>query len=246
MKFFLLIIVGLAVFAYLFLSYVRFYHLIGKENLQRPYTQEPIILVNPQGNGTATYVVLGDSLSAGVGSSTIQDTFPYRYAEKLLEQYKEVKIVNIAQPGGMTTEVIENQISRAITQKPDYITLLIGTNDMHNKKTVTKFRKNYQYILDELLMKTDAHITVITVPYIGSPKVVYFPFNDVMNFRIRQFNTVISNVVNASPQRNRITFIDLYTKTYTEFKKDGPHYASDLFHPSNAGYILWSKIINAD
>lgn len=246
MKLIKLIAFLLLILSYLWFSYIRLYHFIGDINLKSPYLENSLVIENLQGKGSVKYVALGDSLSSGVGSSNIKETFVYLFALNLSEKYEKVSLLNLAWPGDTTLEVIKNQIPQAIKEKPDYITLLIGGNDVHNKRTVTDFSKNYQYILNELLTKTNAQITVINIPYLGSSKIVYPPFNFLLNFRTRQFNQVISNLVTNLSNNSRIHFVDLYKNTYTLSKQNPNYYSSDLFHPSGEGYILWGDIINAD
>ncbi len=235
----------LIIFFYLLFFYIRFYHFIGDVNLKSPYTVTSLTLDNPKGDGSVKYVALGDSLSAGVGSQNVNDTFVYRYAKNLSEKYQNVSVLNLAQPGGTTVEVINNQISQTIKFKPDYVTLLIGINDLHNKRTLGDFQKKYGFILDELLTKTDAQITVINIPYLGTSKIVYPPFNLLLDLRTKQFNNIISTVVNTKEQAGRIRYVDLYKNTYLISKQDLKYYSSDQFHPSGDGYILWGQIINA-
>lgn len=231
-------------FFYLLFSYVRFYHYIGYTNLQSPYNTNSITLGNNLENDKVLYIALGDSLSAGVGSLEISDTFTYVYATNLTNLHKQVVFTNLGQPGGTTTDVINNQLPEAIKQNPDYITLLIGTNDVHNKKTKNEFENNYSYILSELHTKTQAKVTVLNIPYLGSSKVVYPPFNLILNYRTKQFNEIIKKVVTNIEDKDRIKLIDLYSSTYLTSKSDPDYYSSDEFHPSGKGYIIWGNLIN--
>jgi len=234
----------MCLFFYLFFSYVRFYHYIGHNNLKSPYTNNSLTLENKQLDGTVSYIALGDSLSAGVGSTYLTETFAYIYASNLSNIYGKIVLTNLAQSGGTTTDVINNQLTETINQDPDYITLLIGLNDMHNKRTIKEFYKNYLYILSELTSKTDAQITVLNIPYLGSRKIVYPPFGFLLNWRTKQFNETIKNVVNDVGYKDRVELIDLYNSTYSLSKSNPDYYSPDEFHPSGKGYIIWGNLIN--
>jgi lysophospholipase L1-like esterase len=238
--------VALIICLYLYVSYTGFYNIIGNANLKPLFIEKSLIINNPLGQGETQvkYVALGDSLSAGVGSLDIRNTFVYQYASNLSEKYKEVQLINLAISGGTTTEVINYQLAPAIQENPDYVTLLIGTNDIHNKRSVTDFRDNFQKILNELLTKTTAQITVINIPYLGASKVIYPPFNFLLNYRTQQFNKVISGLVNNVSDSNRVKLVDLYNKTYAVQKQDQKYYSSDFFHPSDDGYIFWGQMID--
>jgi len=231
-------------FLYLLFSYVRLYHYIGYNNLKSPYTNNNLTLENKQQDEILSYIALGDSLSAGVGSDDPTKTFTYIYASNLSHTYGQVTLTNLALPGGTTTDVINSQLPETINKNPDYITLLIGTNDMHNKRTLKGFYENYYYILSELLSKTDAQITVLNIPYLGSSKVVYPPFSILLNWRTKQYNKIIENVINDIGDKNRIKFIDLYKNTYSLSKSELNYYSADEFHPSGKAYVIWGNLIN--
>jgi len=235
----------LLIFFYLAFSYVRFYHTIGDVNLKSPYADKTLALENAAQKGSVKYVALGDSLSAGVGSADIKETIVYLHALKLSEKYEKVNVLNLARSGDTTTEVIRNQLPQAIEEKPDHTTLLIGINDIHNKRTLADFRNNYQLILNELLTRTSAKITVINIPYLDSRKTAYFPFNYLLNFRTTQFNKIISSLVAEINSSDRIRLVDLYGQTLAISKQSSAYYAADLFHPSAEGYLIWGEIINA-
>lgn len=231
-------------FLYLLFSYVRFYHYIGYINLRSPYVNNPLTFENALGDGAVSYVALGDSLTAGVGSSDFAETFTYIYAKGLSDLHRQVILTNLGQAGGTSEDVINNQLTEAIKIDPDYITLLIGTNDMHNRKSLKAFYDNYSYILSELQAETHAHITVLNIPYLGSNKLVYPPFNVLLNYRTNQFNEAIEEAVNNVSDKERVTLIDLYRNTYLISKLDPNYYSSDEFHPSGKGYIIWGELIN--
>ncbi|MDP2874362.1 MAG: SGNH/GDSL hydrolase family protein [bacterium] len=234
-------VILLLILGYLIFSYIRIYHYAGAVMLKIPYETNSFTLENPRGQGSIQYVALGDSLSVGLGSLNVKETFVYQYALKLSEKYTKVSVINLGRSGATTKDLINSQLPQALSQNPDYITLLIGINDVHAKITTDDFQKNYHYILGELINKTQAQITVINLPYLGSNKLITPPFSTILDFRTKQFNGIISDAISS----NRIKLVDLYEKSYQVFNQDPKYYSSDLFHPSAEGYMLWSKIINA-
>lgn len=229
------------ILVYLFFSYTRIYRYTGNVLLKSPYMTAAFTLENSQGQGAIKYVALGDSLSVGLGSQSVNETFVYQYALKLSEKFNQVNVINLGQSGATTKNLIDRQLSQAIAHNPDYITLLIGINDLHAKVTADAFQKNYHNILNELLNKTTAQIIVINLPYLGSNKLIAQPFGSVLDFRTKQFNSIIA----SASGDDRIKLVDLYEKTYQLFNQNPRYYSSDLFHPSAEGYMLWAKIINA-
>lgn len=229
-------------YIYLWASYSRIYNVIGDKHLSSPFVSNAFTVGNSNNEGRAKYVALGDSLSAGVGVRKIEDTFVYSYAEKLSEKYWQVNVVNLAWPGDKSIDVLKSQLPQAIVQKPDYVTLFIGINDMHDQVPLEAFRSNYNDILNQLLVETKAQILVITIPYLGSNDLIRFPLTHYYDMRTQQYNSIIKSLA----QNDRLKVIDLYKHSKKVLNASGDNYAEDLFHPSAKGYLLWSKIINAD
>ncbi len=215
--------------------------MIGRINLEGPYPTSRVVLENSQGKGTVTYVVLGDSLSSGVGAQTVEKTYPYLVAKQLAVDYQQVELVNLAVPGAVSEDVLNDQLKPALEKNPDYISLLIGINDIHNRVPLADFRQTYQTILESLESKTQAKIVVVNLPYLGSKTAMRFPFNVILATRTREFNRAIRSLVD---QHNpRFVLVDLYSVT-EEARNHQDYYAKDNFHPSGEGYLFWSKTIN--
>jgi len=215
--------------------------MIGQVNLKSPYATQWLVLENPQGKGKVKYVVLGDSLGAGVGAQSVEETYPYLVAKKLSADYQQVELVNLAVPGAVSDDVLNNQLKPALAENPDYVSLLIGINDIHNVVSLADFNRNYQNILETLENKTKAKVVVINLPYLGSKTAVRFPFSVILDRITQEFNGVISSLVDQN--NPRFVLVDLYSVT-NNAQTQPTYYARDNFHPSGAGYTFWSKTIN--
>ena len=222
--------------------YARFYNTIGEHNLQSPYKQNQFVLQNSQKAGSVKYVALGDSLTAGVGSDAVESTFVYQKAMRLAKQFGRVDVVNLGVPGATSEDLIAGQLKVVINEQPDYVTLLIGVNDIHNKVSIAEYVTRMSRILDELLTKTSAQIVLINLPYLGASEVLPFPLSGVLDIRTKQFNKILEKF----NYTDRIKLVDLYTPTRWTSSVDSKYYAADHFHPSGEGYLFWGKIINAD
>ncbi len=205
-------------------------------DIQRNY-----IIKNGTGKEDIKYVALGDSLTYGFGASNYQGTFPYIIANKLLKKYKQVEVVNLAISGAVINGVLETQLPKALEEKPDFVTLMIGTNDVHNFAEKQTFKTSLIYILDQLKNHTNTQILLINIPYLGTKDLILPPHNTIMDLRIREFNRVIEEVA----MEKQIKYFDLYSASNPYFEKNPKQYYSpDKFHPSDQGYILWGNLIN--
>lgn len=230
-----------AALAYLFFSYIYIYRSIGAANLAFPDKAHSYTVGNPAAGAGKTYVSLGDSLTAGVGVDDYTKSYPYLFAQ-LLAGNASVELKNFSWPGAKTKDVIAS-LPAALAAKPDVVTLLVGVNDIHDRKmTAAEFEQNYRTILETLTKKTRATIYVISIPYIGSRALLLPPFNYYFNYETTKFNGIIRRLAGEY----RVTYIDIATPTRALFKDDESLYSVDEFHPSAAGYKLWSDILYAD
>ncbi len=237
----------LALTVYLNRSYAAFYDLIGQKHLGSPYTRNTFLIESLPTDfkndklTTVKYVALGDSLTAGVGSTNYKETYPYIAAKKLLSKSYEVTFENLGKPGAESSDVLNSQIPKAVLENPDYVSILVGINDIHNLKSITEYKRNMSQILETLKTKTHAKITVIDIPLLGYEN-WQFPYRDLLDLRTRQFNDALKNL----PEIKNVNFIDLYTRSREQFLLDKNLYSSDLFHPNNQGYIFWGNLINVN
>lgn len=222
---------------YLNRSYSRIYDRVEPSIFNISW-MDPVTLKNSNFQNTVKYVALGDSLSVGVGSNDQTKTLPYIVAGKISEQMS-VTLINLAISGATTQDVIVDQLDKAASQKPNYITLLIGTNDIHSLISPSKFEAQMSYIINFLTKNTSAKIIIFNIPYLGSENLILFPYNFILNYQVQRYNNVLTNL----SKTNQITLIDLYTPTKESFSKQANFYSSDNFHPSEEGYLMWGSLV---
>jgi len=229
----LLVIVG-----YLLFTHHYIYRGIGLAHLPDVDISHNYMIGNKIDN-KIIYAVLGDSLTAGVGADRYIDSFPYLIAKDFTQAGVGVNLQVFAYPGARSENLINDLLEPAIKSQPQLVTILIGTNDMHGFISLNKFKKNYQYVIDQLKTRTKAKIFLISVPFIGSDALILEPWRYYFNQETIKYNQVIKELADT----NGVGYVDIATPTATKFKTSGSHYSVDNFHPSAEGYALWSKII---
>lgn len=223
---------------YLNFAYKRIYDYTIRPHLLSPYKENTYYLNTSFDKKEIRYVALGDSLTAGVGSSDYKKTWPYLMALNLAKNSALV-LINEASSGATAKDVLLNQVPETILENPDYVSLLIGVNDIHNLRSKKDFEDDYRKIVDEITKKTAAQVILINIPYLGENMLIWPPYNLLLDLRTRQFNTVIKQIANEK----NLLYIDIYTLVLF---KDHDLYSSDQFHPSEKGYLLLGDIINAN
>ena len=180
----------------------------------------------------------GYSGNGGVGADDYQNTFPFYYAQNLTKNYSIVKLINLGVPGATTRDLIKDQLPKVLKEKPQYVTILIGINDLHNFINLKEFEENYNKIVSEIREKTGANITLFTIPYLGSNKIVFFPYNVVLDLKTREYNNSIKGICVTK----NFKCIDLYKASVSDtFIKDSTNYSIDNFHPSSKGYKIFAE-----
>jgi lysophospholipase L1-like esterase len=123
-------------------------------------------------------VCFGDSITQGIVSTN--------YVEKLEEKYKNrLLFVNSGINGNLAYNCKMRLQSDCIDFDPDFVTILIGTNDVNalkNEKTMRNymremqlpqkpdidfFKANYEEIIVRIKKETRAKIAVMSLPFIG-------------------------------------------------------------------------------
>jgi lysophospholipase L1-like esterase len=239
-------ILGLVVIiigAYLYLSHAYIFYEIKTAGLKSSDREQTYLIgANNNAEKKVVYIALGDSLTAGVGVASYQDSYPYVLAKKLVGNKDEITLKNFSYPGARTADLIKDLLTAAIAQNPGVVTLLVGTNDVFGNISADVFKKNYQNILERLTKETKAEIYAISIPFIGSDTLLLPPYNYYYKNKIIKFNKIIKELADFY----NIRYIDIANPTAAEFKKNGSHYAADRFHPSAIGYKEWSEIIYGD
>ena len=232
-------IIVILLLGYLYLANAYIYHRIGRGNLIFPDTAHTYTLTGS--SEKRVYAALGDSLTSGVGAPDYKQAYPYMVAQDLATR-GEVNLKVFAEAGITSAMLISRYLTPAIESNPDIVSVLIGTNDVHNWVSATDFEARYREILTSLTKETDAEIYAISIPYIGSRFLILPPLNYYFDTKTSEFNAIIQKLA----EEYDVTYVDIATPTRELFKEDGVMYATDSFHPSPLGYKQWSTLIYAN
>lgn len=155
-------------------------------------------------------VFVGDSLTEGG-----------RWAE----WFPDYDTVNLG-IGGDTTEGLIERLDAVAAEEPDTIVLLIGTNDVANRRAVEQVVRNIETILVELRdAMPDARILVQSVLPRGAE---YAEFVREINRHVWQFAATV-----------RAHYLDLWPVTAREDGELNPDFSDDRLHLNEAGYAAW-------
>lgn len=226
--------------AYLLLANWSIYYRLEKAGLKASDDRHRYVFNEAATSSSQiVYVALGDSLTAGVGVKTYEQSYPYLLAEKISSSSTKITHLNYSYQGARTSDLITNLLAPAISEDPQLVTLLIGINDVHSNISKAEFSRNYENIVKQLKTKTKARIILISLPFIGTDSLLLPPYNSYLRARTASFNEVIEEIA----EKNNLSYIDIARLGAVKPGAMSPYYSVDAFHPSFLGYQNWSQII---
>ncbi len=165
------------------------------------------------------WIVLGDSMSQGVGASAFDAGWVNQVHRRLAAAGLDYAIVNLSASGARADDVLAQQVPvwRALPPRrdddprPDLVTLLVGSNDMIRRSHRDELPATFARLLDEL----PAGAVVATLP---NPRQVALAVNALIAQARRARGIVAADMRGGSPSSWRGKL------------------AEDHFHPNDAGY----------
>ncbi len=180
------------------------------------------------------YVALGDSYTIGT-SVAEPERWPNQLLRRLDGSARLELIANLGVNGYTSGDLIRDELPRLDGLKPDFVSLLIGVNDVVQDVGLATYAANVAVILDDLLARLpDRHILTLATPdYTVTPQGAAFGDPKRQSAAIKRFNDTLQEAATA----RKIRFVpDIF-----ELSRSAPRslVAADGLHPSGAQYALW-------
>jgi lysophospholipase L1-like esterase len=183
-------------------------------------------------------VWLGDSTAAGVGASP-PGTLPFQVASQLAEP---VRLTVLARSGARVADVVKTQLPQLAHLYPTEVFVSVGANDATHLTWRSRFRRDYGRLLAGLPPSV-TRVVLLGVPDMGAPTRLAQPLRTVAGWRGRELATDIRNLARRFP---RAVYVDIAGATGGSFRRQpGRYFASDHYHPDDAGYHLWAMAVAA-
>jgi lysophospholipase L1-like esterase len=161
------------------------------------------------------WVVLGDSMSLGVGASAYDRGWVGQLADRLAATGHAVDVLNLAATGARADDVATQQLAALaeVGSRPDdLVTVMVGSNDLFGGRPA---RTRLPQAFAELVTKVPPGTLMMTLPQPAGAA-------DAAN----------RYVVRAAEQ-GRVRLLDLRETGPTSWRG---RLAADRFHPNDAGY----------
>jgi lysophospholipase L1-like esterase len=182
------------------------------------------------------YVALGDSYTIGTSVRPV-DRWPDRLVEALGRDEPTLELVaNLAVNGWTTDDLIQHELPALDQLRPEFVSVLIGVNDVVRGFAPVRTESNLKAILDDLVRRVGAgRIVTVAVPdYTVTPAGA-----DYGDPRRRHDGIIAVNEALAEASADRgIAFVDIFDLSLRA-AADRELVADDGLHPSGAQYALW-------
>ncbi len=190
-------------------------------------------------NGTPlSYLALGDSYTIGEAVAQIE-SFPYQLAMQL--KFKGITLATapkiIARTGWTTSELQAAITADNLTQKFDFVTLLIGVNNQYRKQSQTIYRKEFKELLQAAIGfagGNNKRVFVISIPDWGVT-----PFGGNTNPTIGPEIDAFNAINKAETLALNVSYTDITSATRNA-ATDLSLVAKDGLHPSGKMYLDWA------
>jgi lysophospholipase L1-like esterase len=186
------------------------------------------------------YVALGDSYTIGT-SVTAAERWPDQLVAALGPAEPTVHLVaNLGVNGYTTAHLIHDELPALDDLRPEFVSLLIGVNDVVRGVTQAAYAANVVTILDALLARLPAtRIVTVAIP----DHTVTPAGADYGDPRQQHDGIVAANATMARLTAERgIAYVDTFDLSLRA-AIDESLVAADGLHPSGAQYALWVERI---
>lgn len=186
-----------------------------------------------------SYVALGDSYTIGT-SVKARHRWPNQLVRALRPDVTLDLEANLGVNGKTSAELIDDQLPRLDGLEPDFVTLLIGVNDVFRGGDAEAYEANVRTILDGLLdrLPADRILVVSTPDYTLTPEGAKGAHAADKGAEIKRFNEILREETLARD----ISWVDI-SRVADRVPDDPSLVARDGLHPSSKQYSGWVELI---
>ena len=186
------------------------------------------------GHRALKYLALGDSYTIGTGASDGAHAWPSIIAARL-----EAELENPAVNGYTTLDLIRDELPLLNSFRPDFVSVLIGVNDLVQGRSPGQYRTSLATIYDAVASDAERRVAAVSIPnWSYVPAAAGFGGRDHVAQLTRTFNAVAEEESRA----RGFTWIDIGEASTSGIGTKG-WIASDRLHPGDPQYAAWAEVI---
>jgi lysophospholipase L1-like esterase len=183
------------------------------------------------------YVALGDSYTIGTSVSSAE-SWPSQLVARVPQL---VLVANLGVNGYSSDDLVRFELPALDELRPDFVTLLIGVNDVARGVKEAEYAANVDRILADLLalLRPERILAIATPDYTVTPAGSWFGDPSRQSSTIARFNEILGAMAAA----RGITFVPEVFAVSRAAGADRSLVADDGLHPSGAQYARWVAAI---
>jgi lysophospholipase L1-like esterase len=190
-----------------------------------------------QEDGRVRFVALGDSYTIGTAVTEAE-----RWPNQLVARVQELDLVaNPAVNGYTSADLIRDELSQLDALRPEFVTVLIGVNDVVQGVPEATYAANVDHILDTLRdrLPPDRLLCIATPEFTRTPRGADYGDPARQREGIQRVNAVLREAC----ELREVTFVADVFPISQRAAEDPSLVAADGLHPSGAQYRLWVDAI---
>ncbi len=183
------------------------------------------------------YVGLGDSYT--IGTSVAEGD---RWPNQLVERVDALQLVgNPAVNGYTSADLINDELPQLDALRPEFVSVLIGVNDVVQGVADSQYAGNMAVILEELLTRLPPNriVCIATPDYTVTPSGAGFGDPAQQSDAIVRFNAILREAC----EHREVRFVPEIFEISQAALEDRSLVAEDGLHPSGKQYSLWVDAI---
>ncbi|HFJ9315104.1 SGNH/GDSL hydrolase family protein [Bacillus cereus group sp. BceL035] len=182
------------------------------------------------------FVAIGDSFTEGIGDE-VEGIALKSWVDHFVELCAfDIEYANFAKRGLVTNEIRSQQLEKALTFKPDLVSLIAGANDVLKGRWNHQAYKNDMEFMIDKLSKTDADIIIANLPDFT----VRLPFSSEKKQKLKEQLLEANEVILSLSREYKLHYVDFWNN---HLVNDNMLWSTDFIHPNSKGYVKVAELI---
>ncbi|PEQ51153.1 lipase [Bacillus cereus] len=182
------------------------------------------------------FIAIGDSFTEGIGDE-VEGIALKSWVDHFVQLYvNDIEYVNFAKRGLVTKEIRSQQLEKALTIKPDLVSLIAGANDVLKGRWNHQAYKNDMEFMIDKLSKIEADIIIANLPDFT----VRLPFASEKKQVIKEQLLEANDVIRSLSKEYKLHHVDFWSH---QLVNDNTLWSTDLIHPNSKGYVKVAELI---
>ncbi len=181
------------------------------------------------------FVAIGDSFTEGIGDE-VEGIVLKSWVDHFVQLcVNDIEYANFAKRGLVTKEIRSQQLEKALTFKPDLVSLIAGANDvLKGRWNLQTYKNDMEFMIDKL-SKTGADIMIANLPDFT----VRLPLASEKTSNKEQLLEA-NEVILSLSREYKLHHVDFWNHHVVN---ENTLWSKDFIHPNSKGYVKVAELI---